>query len=75
MQRSSGRYVSDLMSPMLPLGHVLNDKLILSSSPTLVGTECVRLLGNYINSPLFIGSMNVALLKVLYCSVCNDTSL
>ena len=60
---------------MFPLGHELNDKLMRSSSLLLIGTECVRLLGNNINSPHFIGNKNVALLNVLYFSVCSDISL
>ena len=59
---------------MFPLGHVLNDKLIRSSSDWLTGTLCCRLLGNNINSPRFIGNINVALLNVLNFSVDNDLS-
>ena len=53
----------------------LNDILIRSSSVRLTGTLCVRLLGNNINSPRFMGNIKVALLNVLYFSVCSDTSL
>ena len=48
---------------MLPLDHELNDKLYVPLL-LLTGTLCVRLLGNNINSPRFIGNINVALLNV-----------
>ena len=46
--------------------NVLNDILILGSSPMFIGTLCFKLDGNNISSPSVQGNKNVSEFKLLY---------